>query len=72
MRAEIGWDVDPSDYARPAAWTIVARVLAAADGGSVLPVMHDGGGDRSNTVAALTPIIQGLKARGYKFVRLCD
>ena len=29
---------------------------------------HDGGGDRSQTVAALPQIIEKLKARGYKFV----
>jgi peptidoglycan/xylan/chitin deacetylase (PgdA/CDA1 family) len=32
--------------------------------------MHDGGGDRSQTVAALPAIIRTLKARGYRFVTL--
>jgi peptidoglycan-N-acetylglucosamine deacetylase len=30
--------------------------------------MHDAGGDRSETVAALPRIIRALKARGYKLV----
>ena len=29
--------------------------------------MHDGGGDRSGTVAALRPLIRALKAEGYRF-----
>ncbi|QYO64351.1 hypothetical protein [Leptolyngbya sp. 7M] len=35
-------------------------------GGIVL--LHDGGGDRSKTVAALPTIIRSLKAQGYRFV----
>ena len=34
--------------------------------------MHDGGGDRSQTVAALPLLIQELRARGYKFVPVSD
>ncbi len=30
--------------------------------------MHDGGGDRSQTVAALPHIIHRLRARGYRLV----
>jgi peptidoglycan/xylan/chitin deacetylase (PgdA/CDA1 family) len=30
-------------------------------------LLHDGGGDRSNTVAALRPLIQQLKAAGWGF-----
>jgi peptidoglycan/xylan/chitin deacetylase (PgdA/CDA1 family) len=30
--------------------------------------MHDGGGNRSQTVAALPYIIEGLRLRGYDFV----
>jgi len=29
--------------------------------------MHDGGGDRSGTLAALPRIIDTLRARGYRF-----
>ena len=34
--------------------------------------MHDGGGDRSHTVAALPQIIDGLRAKGYEFVSVSD
>jgi peptidoglycan/xylan/chitin deacetylase (PgdA/CDA1 family) len=69
--AQILWNVDPSDYRRPGAGTIAARVLATATGRGLVIGMHDGGGDRSQTVAALPTIIDGLRARGYTLVRLC-
>ena len=34
-------------------------------------LMHDGGGDRTNTIAALPWIIQGLRDRGFQFVQIC-
>ena len=69
--AQILWNVDPSDYLRPGASVIASRVLAAASGRGLVIGIHDGGGDRSQSVAALPTIIQGLRARGYTFVRLC-
>jgi len=68
---QVLWNVDPSDYKRPGATTIAARVLSAANGSGLIVGIHDGGGDRSQTIAALPAIIDGLKARGYSFVRLC-
>ncbi len=69
--AQILWNVDPSDYLRPGANIIASRVLAAATGHGLVIAIHDGGGDRTQTVAALPAIIQGLHARGYTFIRLC-
>jgi peptidoglycan/xylan/chitin deacetylase (PgdA/CDA1 family) len=66
------WNVDPSDYLRPSPYTLTARVLSKANGQGLIVALHDGGGSRSNTVAALPSIIQGLKARGYVFVKLCN
>jgi peptidoglycan/xylan/chitin deacetylase (PgdA/CDA1 family) len=60
------WTVDPSDYLRPPASAIVERVLAHVEPGAVI-LLHDGGGDRSQTVAALRPLIDGLRAQGYRF-----
>lgn len=62
----LGWNIDPADYRKPAAETIVARVLAQLKPGGVV-LMHDGGGDRSRTVAALRPLIRTLKAQGWSF-----
>jgi peptidoglycan-N-acetylglucosamine deacetylase len=63
----IQWDVDPQDWARPGAGVIAQRVLAAVHPGAIV-IMHDGGGDRSQTVAALRMIVPTLLARGYHLV----
>jgi peptidoglycan-N-acetylglucosamine deacetylase len=62
------WDVDPSDWARPGAAVIAGRVLTQARPGTIV-LMHDGGGDRSQTVAALPLVIEGLLDRGFRFTR---
>src|SRR5262249_14302848 len=67
------WDVSPDDWARPGAAAIADTVLAEAGNGSIV-LMHDAGGDRSQTVAALPGIVESLLARGYDLVpvdRLC-
>jgi peptidoglycan/xylan/chitin deacetylase (PgdA/CDA1 family) len=65
----VQWDIDTGDWRKPPAKKIVATVLSRARPGAVV-LMHDGGGDRSATVAALPAIIKGLKAQGYVFVKL--
>lgn len=60
------WDVDPQDWARPGADRIVRRVLGRVHDGAVV-LMHDGGGDRSQTVAALEQVITRLREQGYAF-----
>jgi chitin deacetylase len=47
----------------------VSRVVRNVRPGAVV-LMHDGGGDRSHTVAALPQIIKQLKAMGYSFVTI--
>ena len=66
----MSYSVDPSDYKLPGAGVIASRVINAAFPGAVVG-MHDGGGDRSQTVAALSQIISGLRAKGYSFVSVC-
>jgi peptidoglycan/xylan/chitin deacetylase (PgdA/CDA1 family) len=61
------WSVDTNDYRRPGVSVIVERVLAGARPGAIF-LLHDGGGDRSQTVAALPAIIRGLRARGLELV----
>jgi peptidoglycan/xylan/chitin deacetylase (PgdA/CDA1 family) len=63
----LGWSVDPSDYLKPPPLVIAARVLAGAHPGAIV-LMHDGGGDRTNTITALPLIIKALRAKGYTFV----
>ena len=53
--------------------TIVQRVVEQTENNSGnIVLMHDGGGDRSHTVAALPLIIDGLRAKGYQFVQVSD
>ena len=65
----ITWTIDPRDWSRPGARKIVSVVLADVRPGAVI-LLHDGGGDRSETVAALPRIIDGLRLRGYEMVTL--
>ncbi|MEP6784751.1 MAG: glycosyltransferase [Sphingomonadales bacterium] len=69
----VGLHVDPDDWQRPGVDKIVAAALAGVDRGTVeqttkIVLLHDGGGDRSQTVAALPAIIDGLRAKGYTLV----
>jgi peptidoglycan/xylan/chitin deacetylase (PgdA/CDA1 family) len=61
------WTVDTSDYREPGVASIVGRAVSGARPGAII-LMHDAGGNRSETVAALPQIISELKARGYKLV----
>jgi peptidoglycan-N-acetylglucosamine deacetylase len=62
----IEWNVDPTDWARPGTDAIYQRVVAAVTNGSIV-IQHDGGGDRSETLAALPREIATLKQRGFRF-----
>jgi peptidoglycan/xylan/chitin deacetylase (PgdA/CDA1 family) len=59
------WSVDTSDWAQPGTEVIVQRALAGAHPGAII-LLHDGGGDRSQTIAALPAIIRGLRKRGLE------
>ncbi len=62
----ITWDVDPADWSTPGTGAIYSRIVGAARAGSII-LMHDGGGPRGETLAALPQIIETLRARGYGF-----
>jgi cellulose synthase/poly-beta-1,6-N-acetylglucosamine synthase-like glycosyltransferase/peptidoglycan/xylan/chitin deacetylase (PgdA/CDA1 family) len=59
-------DRDTQDWTRPGVAKIVAAGTPEAGAGAVV-MMHDGGGDRSQTVAALDTLLTSLGARGYGF-----
>ena len=69
----VGSDVVPPDWLSTGAEGIVdyAMTWLATEGGNVI-VLHDGGGDRSATVAALGPLIDRLRADGYRIVSLSE
>jgi len=64
------WSVDPRDW-RPGVRPrqIVRRVLGAVRAGSIV-LLHDGGGDRSATVAALPAIVKGIRSRRFRLVAI--
>jgi peptidoglycan/xylan/chitin deacetylase (PgdA/CDA1 family) len=61
------WSVDTDDYQQPGVQVIVERALAGAHPGAII-LMHDAGGTRTQTIAALPSIIRGLRARGFRLV----
>jgi cellulose synthase/poly-beta-1,6-N-acetylglucosamine synthase-like glycosyltransferase/peptidoglycan/xylan/chitin deacetylase (PgdA/CDA1 family) len=64
-------NLDTMDWARPG----VARIVAAAtpsDGRGAIIMFHDGGGNRAETVAALSRVILRLQAAGYRFTTVTD
>jgi peptidoglycan/xylan/chitin deacetylase (PgdA/CDA1 family) len=61
------WTVDTSDYRQPGAQAIVTAALTGARPGAII-LLHDAGGGRSETVAALPSIVRGLRKRGYTLV----
>ena len=73
----IGQRIDPDDWSTPdgknqmPAAAIVQNVLRQLDKGNII-LLHDGGGERAQTVAALPLIIDALRARGYQFVSIAD
>lgn len=61
------WDIDTRDWSRPGADAIVHSAVNDARNGSII-LLHDGGGNREQTVAALERIVTGLRARGFSLV----
>ena len=69
--AAIIWSVDPQDWSMPGTQRIIDNVVAGASPGGIV-LLHDGGGDRSQTIAALPVIISRLRSQGYSFLTVPD
>jgi peptidoglycan-N-acetylglucosamine deacetylase len=70
----VGDKIDPNDWEmnpRPTAEQIAQSVFDQLGKGSII-LLHDGGGDRSQTVKALPTIIDGVRARGYEVVPVSE
>jgi peptidoglycan-N-acetylglucosamine deacetylase len=72
----IGQKIDPHDWqlvnGKPnPAQEIVDEVVQQANDGNII-LFHDGGGDRTQTLAALPQVIDTLRAKGYSFVSVTD
>lgn len=63
------WSVDTADYTLPGTEAIVRHALEGAKPGAII-LMHDGGGNRSETIAALPAIVRGLHKRGLRPVTI--
>ncbi|WP_407569072.1 glycosyltransferase [Deinococcus altitudinis] len=65
----VGMGVDPEDWAKPGTAQIVKAVLSQVQGGAgQVVLLHDAGGNRAQTVAALPAVIRELRAHGYRLV----
>ncbi len=62
----LDWSVDPRDWSRPGVASIVGNIMRNTRTGSII-LEHDGGGDRSETIAALKIVLPRLLAAGYHF-----
>jgi len=62
----LDWSVDPRDWSRPGVSSIVANIMRNTRTGSII-LEHDGGGNRSQTIAALKIVLPRLLDAGYHF-----
>jgi peptidoglycan/xylan/chitin deacetylase (PgdA/CDA1 family) len=67
----VTWSAAAEDWLhpQPPADVIASRILGAAENGAIF-LLHEGGGDRAQTVAALPAIITGLQERGFALVTI--
>lgn len=73
----VGLHVDPGDWQRPGVQAIVDHTMAqvhaaTTEHSSNIVLLHDGGGNREQTIAALPQIIDRLRAEGYHLVPVAD
>lgn len=64
-------NIDPEDWSRPGADAIVDRVKEQRELGNII-LLHDAGGNRSQTVEALPKLIDYLESRGDRIVPLSE
>ena len=69
----VGMQIDPGDWERPGVDEIVRRTAAEAERGEGnMILLHDSGGDRSQTVQAIPKIVEELRKRGFQFVSVAE
>ncbi|MFE1228731.1 bifunctional polysaccharide deacetylase/glycosyltransferase family 2 protein [Streptomyces sp. NPDC058745] len=65
-------DRDTDDWKRPGVDEIVKAAMPSRPGAGELILLHDAGGDRTQTIAALVQIIDKLQAQGYRFTTISE
>jgi peptidoglycan-N-acetylglucosamine deacetylase len=66
---QVLWDVDTKDWTKPGVARIEHAIMAGARPGAII-LMHDGGGNRAQTVAALDQALTKLTKLGYTYQAL--
>lgn len=67
QKPNVMFDVSPDDWRGEQAKVIADRILSQVQPGSIV-LLHDGGGDRKQTVKAVRRILTELSKQGYRFV----
>jgi peptidoglycan/xylan/chitin deacetylase (PgdA/CDA1 family) len=70
-QASVVWSADSRDFEKPGADAIIGHSLAGLGPGSII-LLHDGGGIRDQTIAALPHLIDQIRQRGFSFAPVCD
>jgi chitin deacetylase len=65
----IMWSSDSSDYSHPGVSALIHNIFKTAKPGGIV-LMHDGGGNRSQTLQALPEVISRFRSQGYQFVTI--
>lgn len=65
----VSWTFSVRDWEKPSPQVMLNIFLKNLQPGSIV-LLHDGGGDRSNTLTVLPMIIEAARKKGYKFVTL--
>jgi cellulose synthase/poly-beta-1,6-N-acetylglucosamine synthase-like glycosyltransferase/peptidoglycan/xylan/chitin deacetylase (PgdA/CDA1 family)/spore germination protein YaaH len=69
----VGMQIDPDDWQRPGTDQIVKRVVEGAESGEGnIVLLHDSGGDRTQTIKAIPRIVEELHKRGFEFVSVAQ
>lgn len=63
------WSIDTRDWAGRSTAQMVRQIEKGARPGAII-LFHDGGGNRSHTIQALSEVVPALEARGYRFVTI--
>ena len=69
IKCEVYWNIDTLDWKRPGVNVITQNFMDYLEPGAVA-LMHDGGGNREQDIAALPGIIDQVIAAGYRFVTI--
>lgn len=70
-KQQISFDIIPHDWSNPGVKIMVDRVLRNVQPGAII-LLHDGGGNRSQTIEATKQIISALHDQGYRFVTISE